>query len=318
MRLSKRVVEEALRNFGVSDFKSISVLPFGCENLNFKVEARQGPFVLRQWNVFSLDNISFECSLMWELKRNGFPVPRQFAAKDGKMVVLVRGKRFGLFEFLGGKVVGPEHLSASHLKAMGRMLGKMQAALKDFSPQGKSRSSDLFDFKFDYYLLKKSGQRLRSNRQFEKLKNNIKKLRPALANVKSVCTGPIHNDFFCNNLKFKDGGISAVLDFGDSCIGGWVSDLAATLSDVCFDCNFVTLLRAKKIFLAYAKEVELTEIELKSLPKLIVHRALRVALFNLDAASRLPSKRSEYLALFNRSIERSKELEEALFTESLL
>lgn len=318
MELSEQTVEKVLERFGVSNLKRFSKLPFGYENLSIKIETGEKALVLRQWTNSSLGNISFECSLMGELEKKGFPIPKQFPDKNGKRIVSFLGMRFGLFEFLDGEIIEPAKLGLNRLRATGKTLGEMHLALRNFSPEGKSKSSDLFDFKFDFGLLNKVSQSLISNSQLaKKVKPNIKNLENLLKNKRPALTGPIHNDFYYYNLKFKGGKINAVLDFGDSCIGAWVADLAATLSDTCFDSNSVGLQRARTIFSAYSKEVKLDKAELQYLPELMLHRALRVALFNLDAAIRFPSEKERYLLLFDKSIEISKALEEALSVESL-
>ena len=312
--LPKNTVVAVLQEFGLR-LAGRKELSLGTANLNELVETDKGPFVLRQWLCSGDENILFECSILQHLHAKGFPVPKPIKTADGKEFALLDGKHFGLFEFLGGRKVGQCSLNREQLRALGRTLAEMQLALKDCNPRGKSFLKDSFDFSFDYGVLRNDFPKISPAFGEAKLElgQKVKMLEPELKKF-GDCTniGPIHNDFSCWNFKFAGNKISAILDFGDACIGSRAADLAVLLSDQALHPHKTDFKSIKEIFSAYSSIVTLSESEKRVLPLLMLHRAVRIALFFANSAAINPAKEEKYLSFFKKSVQKARQLEKTM------
>lgn len=294
--LSEPEIKRILGEYGFKELRNFKEFSQGIENTNIKVKTEKGVFVLRQWAKAKKQNVAFELSLIKELKKKGFPVPRPFKALNGREILSLNGKPIALFEFLPGKSLEYNELNPEYLREIGKTLAGMQLALKDFKPVGKSEKKDLFDFGFDYYLIERVFPKLKGMQcpLAKEIEEEIMELKAKLRKPrKRIRFGPIHNDFYYWNLKFKNNKISAILDFGDACIGSWASDLAAALADNA--CNKRVKENAiKAIMNGYAKCIILNKSEKKVIPLLMLHRAVQVLLFEIEGFVEQPKNKGIY------------------------
>lgn len=314
MAFDKALVRQVLEEFGMQLIGSTE-LSLGIGNLNEKLETDKGTFVLRQWLESGKENIRFELDVMKQLHAKGFLVPEPIKTLNGKDFAVVDGKNFGLFKFLEGKTIKPGQFNSRQLQELGTTLAEMQLALKECKPTGKSIIGDLFDFGFDYCVIKKDFPKI--GKEYKKtraeLKKELKRLQKKTKKPENCKNfGIIHNDFFYWNFKFVGNKISAILDFGDACTGYWASDLATLLSDMALEPNKINIDTVSRIFSAYCKKIKLAEKEKKALPQLMLHRAVRNALFDANSAVLNPANKQKYLDCLNNDLQRMRRLKKAL------
>ena len=279
-RLSRKDISVVLQNYGINEFSLLYEFSSGIENVNIKLKVKNDYLVLRRWNNTNRKNIEFECHLIKELYKKNFPVPKLYKTLDKKEVVFFKGRYFGLFEYLPGKIVGSNKLNKRQLHSLGKKLAEIQVALKNVKPKGESNEKDLLNFEYDYNKVKIFKLLQKQQAVFQKIENEVKKLELEISPLKkSVRTGPTHNDFYSQNIKFNDNKITAILDFSDACIGAWVSDLATTLYDTTCEKNLINISAMKTILDGYKQKIKPTQTEKSLLPKLMRHRAIRIMLF---------------------------------------
>ncbi len=296
--LSKVDLERVLKKFGFHKLVSFREFPFGIESVNIKVKTESGVFVLKQWADVKQKNIAFELSVMKELREKGFPVPEAFKALNGKQVAEFGGKRFSLFEFMYGRYVKNSKLNKKQLVEIGRTLAEMQLALKGFKPKGESNRKDLVHFDIDHYIIKNAFLTIdkKSLVLLKELEEEVEALEPKIKRFrKRLCEGPVHDDFFGWNIKFRGNKINAILDFGDSCVGAWASDLATMLMHTAQIKNGMSSRRIKLIMQGYEQKIKLNKIEVEALPYLMLHRAIHIPLSEISAILRQPKNKTLYL-----------------------
>lgn len=314
MAFDKALVRQVLEKFGMQLIDSTE-LSLGIGNLNEKIETNKGVFALRQWLESGTENIRFELDVIRRLHAKGFSVPKPIKTTEGKDFVAIEGKNFGLFKYLEGETIEPGQFNRPQLRELGTTLAEMQLALKECRPAGKSLIDDLFDFGFDYSVIKNDFPKIgyEYKKTSVELKKELKYLQAKLGNLNDCKNiGSIHNDFFYWNFKFSGNKISAILDFGDACIGSWASDLATLLADMALEPNKTNIGTINEVFSSYCKKIELTETEKKALPQLMLHRAVRNALFDANSALINPANKEKCLDCLNNDLQRMRQLKKAL------
>ena len=112
-------------------------------------------------------------------------------------------------------------------------------------------------------------------------------LRPLLTSVADIAEpalpcGPIHADYFPDNVLFEDGHITGVIDFYFACIGPFAYDLAIALNAWAFDAEGMRDGPAFDAFLnGYRSVRPLSQVEDNALPGLGAAAALRFTLTRL-------------------------------------
>lgn len=227
-----------------------------------------------------VEELPFFMGLMEHLAAKGIPCPLPLTAKDGSVVQqLASGKKAVLISFLSGNSIALKQVQNHHMRDLGETLASMHQAAKDFP--GKRVNA-----------LSLSGWR----KLFEKTAERAGEVLPDLAEyvaaelhylmgawpVAVLPSGIIHADLFPDNVFFRDGHLSGVIDFYFACSDAFAYDLAITLNAWCFepDGSF-NVTKARHLFIGYQSRRELTDEEKQYFPVLARGAALRFMLTRL-------------------------------------
>jgi len=234
---------------------------------------------------------------MQHLAMRHVPCPLPVQDKEGILLHDVSGKPGAIFTFLEGK--STRSITPEHLAELGTAMAQLHLAAKDFP------SHNANDFSLP-----------RWQEMYHQLKDKIDTIKPGLAKEIGehlhwlegnwpidLPSGIIHGDLFPDNVFFKDGKVSGLIDFYFACHDMWMYDLAIVLNAWCFahEREF-HLTRARQFLRAYNAVRPLGQNELEALPVLASGAALRFLLtrlydwvYQVEGALVQPKDPKEYL-----------------------
>ncbi len=224
-----RVVAHLQRAYGITPHEPLLILAGGADNLNVRVRADSGDYVLRRYDLVGRTRAKRELDLVRVLVAKLFPTPLPIKTASGSFLSNLDGRPAALFPFVPGKV--PLKYSVALAKQMGAQLATLHLATIAMRTSLRGWS-DLADIKLAQRRmgdLKIDGVRHYANAISENLN----------AHRQSQCrlpAGIIHHDFHRGNILCNSHGrIVSVLDFGEACTGPFILDIARSLSYMCLD-----------------------------------------------------------------------------------
>ena len=157
-------------------------------------------YILKLFETASVENIKNEIYIL-DLVKN-IKVP-----KIKKDIFFIKNKPILLYKKCKGNSL--IKVKTKHIKQIGKFLNKFHTLTKN-----KSISNNKLFTKLNLKkLIKKT-----NNKEFKTLFKTI--------NIKLKNDGIIHGDLFVDNAIFKNDKLSCIIDFGDSCDGDFLLDLA--------------------------------------------------------------------------------------------
>ncbi len=121
-----------LARYGLGALRSAKGIAEGVENSNYLIEADGGRFILTLYEKrVDAGDLPFFLALLDHLADRGLPVPCALKDLMGAQVQTVAGRPACLIEFLDG--VSLSHPTPAQARATGEALGRMHAALGDFT-----------------------------------------------------------------------------------------------------------------------------------------------------------------------------------------
>lgn len=215
-----------------------TLLEGGVMNRDWRVETPGGPVVLRRYNrVRTAPTILWEHAIIGFAQERGWPVPNPIVTPAGTTLLAEADRYWSASAFLEGEP-GLEE-SAGMRRIYGRLLARLHNDLASFDLDGQRPGfgktweldvmveaagagtfNDLLAvFSRDYPELGSlvRRQRYRSLRELSRL------------HYPDLPDRPIHGDFEPKNLLFKDGQLSAVLDFDQARRDALICDIAPLL-----------------------------------------------------------------------------------------
>lgn len=285
-------IEALLQQYqGLGELTSALGIAEGVENSNYllvtQAQDGQGQWLEYKYilTIFEQrvkeEELPFFIHLMDHLAAKGIPCPLPLQARDGSIIQHLpdSGKSAVLVSFLSGRSVTMRHVQNHHAREVGEVLGAMHVAARDYSAKRVN-------------ALSLAGWR----KLFEKTAERADEVIPGLAQkiedelhflmsawpVAVLPSGVIHADLFPDNVFFRDGRLSGVIDFYFACSDAFAYDLAITMNAWCFepDGSF-NVTKARHLFNGYQSQRPLTEQERKHFPTLARGAALRFMLTRL-------------------------------------
>jgi homoserine kinase type II len=249
----------------------------GVENSNYLVTTERGNFILTLYEkrVAACD-LPFFIALMEHLARQGVACPTPVRGRDGVALRELCGRPAAIATFLAG--MWPRRIQPFHCAAVGRALAGLHQAGASFA---MTRPNDL----------SVAGWR----RLFESCCCRADEVQPGLAtelaaeielfeNVwpRDLPTGVIHADLFPDNVFFRDGDVSGLIDFYFACTDFLAYDVAICLNAWCFEADgSLNVTKARLLLDCYRRQRPLAPAECTALPLLARGAALRFLLTRL-------------------------------------
>jgi len=275
-------VEEAeaepfIRRFGLGSLRALTPIAEGVENTNYRLDTDQGRFVLTLFEGRTDETaLPFCLGLTRHAAERGLPCARALTDADGQSIGRLNGRPAALLNWLPG--VARTELSLADQAAGGALLARLHLAAADYpavraNPVGADARRALFE--------RCRARAAGSNRRI------LERLAPWVAAdapdpATGLPRGPIHADYFPDNLLFEGSAPSGLIDFYFACVDAFGYDLAIALSAWGFDAEGAPLHAALTAFQSGYESVRpLSPAERAGLPELGAVAAVRFTLTRL-------------------------------------
>jgi len=194
--------------YDIGEVLSCKGIAEGVENSNFLLTTSTGPYILTLYEKrVRLDDIPFFLNLMDHLAVRGVPSPRPVVACDGNRLRRLSGRPAAIVSFLAGMWVRKPF--PDHCLQVGRALAELHQAGADFDMVRKNDLS-IGDWQ---PLLAKSAAGANDVRPglLDELSREIESLEAIWPS--DLASGVIHADLFPDNVFFREGRLSGLIDF---------------------------------------------------------------------------------------------------------
>lgn len=246
----------------------------GTENSNYRLDLASGRHVLTLFERRTPEEaLPFVVGFMRHLRAAGLPVPAPVSDRVGLALKRLAGKLALIVDFLDGRSV--DDPGEEHCQAIGAMLARMHLAAATY---GAARANPFGHGAWGKML---AACRAAAGRETMPFLGDIGRLLPALERdwPRRLPQGPCHTDLFPDNVFFRGGRISGLIDFYFSCTELHAYDLAVTLASWCFDAgNRHVPARAAAMLAGYDAVRPLSDEERAALPLLCLGAAIRFTL----------------------------------------
>jgi len=266
--------------YGIGEVTSCKGIAEGVENSNYLLNTKQGSFILTLYEKrVNPDDLPFFLGLMAHLAVKGIACPTPLKDNNGQALGQLCGRHAAIISFLDG--MWPRRITPDHCAALGTAMAKLHLAGADFTikrPNALSVDSwrDLLQA---------------SNARADEVKPGLSAiLTRELDDLEAGWPGPdsnlpggvIHADLFPDNVFFRGGELSGLIDFYFACNDVFAYDVAICLNAWCFepDGSF-NVTKARRLLTAYGKERHFSDAELAVLPLLARGSAMRFLLTRL-------------------------------------
>lgn len=272
---------ELLGHYDLGDVTALDGIAQGVENTNYHLHTTTGRYILTLFErrVDPVD-LPFFFALTDYFTEQGIVCPHVVRDVDGAMIRNVGGRPASIIVFLDGESIPADKITPAHCASIGGVLGKIHKvgrrfdqtrtnsmglpAWKDLSARTAVRADDV----------EKGLAAFITAELFQ-----IEKNWPA---DDALPRGAVHADLFPDNVFFKRGAVSGVIDFYFSCTDFLAYDLMLTANAWCFDGrNRFSSTRWKSFITAYESERKLTKAERAALAFFGRAAAMRILLTRL-------------------------------------
>lgn len=276
-----------LAGYDLGEVVELTPIAEGVENTNYRLETENGRFVLTLFEGRTDEaSLPFCLGLTAHLAARGFPCPTPIEDRSGAWLGRLNGRAAAVIEWKTGAWLRSP--SEAEQAAAGAVLARLHQTAAGFEIQRENPVGPA--------MWRRLADRCAAGASGED-RLLLDQVETALARLGDVFGadlpgGPIHADYFPDNILFEGGQVSAVIDFYFGCNGAFAYDLAIALSAWGFDAEGRALPGAIAAFQrGYEAVRPLTEAERVALPKLGEAAALRFTLTRLhDRIFHDPSK----------------------------
>lgn len=222
-----------LAQYDLGALKSFEGIAKGVSNTNYHVFTDRGRYILTMFEEHRTKrgDLPFFFAFADHLNEKGVSCPQAIANKTGDIVGTLYHKPAVLINFLEGEDIERGRTTSAHCAEMGAFTAKLHKAAADF-PQQRLNSwamkhwrplADTLRPKMEAYS---PGLEEFIYKELDYIEEHWPKLLPAMA---------VHGDLFPDNVFFKDGKITAAIDFYFSSTDFALFDLAIVINSWCFD-----------------------------------------------------------------------------------
>ncbi len=266
-----------LADYDLGDLVALHPIAEGVENTNYRLETVGARHVLTLFEARTdAGSLPFCLGLADHLAARGYPAPRPLRRRDGGWIGTLNGRPAAVIEWLEG--VWLRAPTSADLTAAGAMLARLHLAAADFplsrdNPVGPEAWRALAD-----------RSATAATGEDRAILNEVQALLSELDDpfAEDLPAGPIHADYFPDNVLFAEGAVRGVIDFYFGCSGPLAYDLAIALSAWGFDGSGAPIVGAVDAFReGYEAVRPLTPAEAAALPRLGQAAALRFTLTRL-------------------------------------
>ncbi len=276
-KLSENELINFFLKYDLGKLLSYREIQEGVENTNYFIQTEKGKFILTLYEKrVDEKDLPFFIGLMRNLFDKKFPSPEPIININGNYISEILKKKAAVVSFLDGS--SKKVLNADNCYEVGVNTAKLHFITKDLKATRKNKLS-VDSWRSLYDKVKNDSSKIHENltKIIEKNLDEIEKNWP-----KNIPSGIIHADLFPDNIFFKNGKLSGIIDYYFSCFDSYAFEIAICLNALCFEGRSENLsfnvTKAKKFIDGYSSIRKLTEEEKSSLKILCKGAALRYLL----------------------------------------
>ncbi len=266
-----------IADYGIGEVLSCKGIAEGIENSNFIVTTTSGPYILTLYEKrVKIEDLPFFLGLMDHLAAHGIPCPVPLRTKSGETLRELANRPAALVSYLAG--MWPKRPTPDHCRQVGDALARFHMAGEGFP----IRRENALDVSAWGGLLKASGDFADDVQSglYAYLQSSLEQITSAWPS--GLPHGVIHADLFPDNVFFRQGHLSGVIDFYFACNDSYAYDIAICLNAWCFepDLSF-NITKARRLLGGYQDVRKLEDTEIRALPVLAQGAAMRFLLTRL-------------------------------------
>lgn len=228
--VSDEQAEAFLADYDLRDVVGLHPIAEGVENTNYRLETVGARHVLTLFEARTdAASLPFCLGLTDHLAERGYPAPRPVRRRDEGWVGTLNGRPAAVIQWLDGAWLRDP--STIEIEAAGAMLARLHLVAADFSvPRENPVGPTTWRALADRCAMAATGE---DRLILDAVEATLARLGDPRAD--DLPSGPIHADYFPDNVLFKDGAVSGVIDFYFGCVDALAYDLAIALSAWGFD-----------------------------------------------------------------------------------
>ena len=266
-RVDRRTLDRFIARFDAGRLMTFKGISEGIENTNYFVTTERGEFVLTLVEQWPAEQVPYFIELMGWLAERGIPSARPIPDRQGQTLHTLLGRPAALVERLRGE--STEEPTCDDCARVGAVLARLHLAAEGFPMHREDRRG-------------MSWRRETAERLYPRLDTDTAAmLRDELAHHaardwRGLPRGVVHADLFPDNVLFRNGEITGVIDFYYACDGLRIYDLAITVNQWCtMPDGALCGDRALAVVRAYHAERPLQAAERAAWPDMLRYGALR-------------------------------------------
>ena len=217
--------EKILSQYALGTFCQAEPVPQGTVQTNYFLHTSRGKYVFRCYENRSFESVTFESHLLAYLKKHAYPSPRPVKNRQGAYVGTYQGKPYMLLEFIPGEVI--EQPDETHRRQLIEKAAELQNLTRRYRPRYRN-----FRWNYGIELCRRlalaEAEKINTADAFDKfawVERQLANLQLPRSMPKGIC----HCDFHFSNVLFKDGQLTALLDFDDANYTFLVFDLVSLI-----------------------------------------------------------------------------------------
>jgi homoserine kinase type II len=275
--VSEGAAEAFLADYGIGSVEALDPIAEGVENTNYKLLAGGRSYVLTLFEKRTrAEELPFILGLTAQLSSRGFPTPSPIRRRDGELLGTLNGRPAVIIAWAQGAWLRAPTLADQELA--GAALGDLHLRSDDDLPMPANRYGP------EGWRKLAAACAAAEDRTWRPLSGQLARETETLAATwpDDLPVGPIHADYFTDNVLFHEGRVSGVIDFYFACRDARAYDLAIAINAWCFSAHGDFLPEASTAFCrGYISRRPLTPAERAAMPTLCRGAAVRFTLTRL-------------------------------------
>lgn len=203
--LTKEDVQSILKSYDLGDLKNVSPLSGGQANSSYRLLTSRGSFTLSVCDEKSTEEVYSLTRVLEYLESNRFPATHLVRSVIGHNFIDYQNTPVYIKQFLNGSVI--RELDRPMLEQVGNTIARLhELTAPECVPHVFAIGLEHFEEVLTADIFNPFKEWLRDKTEMLKTELDL-----------TMARGFIHGDIFWDNLLFKDGNLTAVLDFEEAC-----------------------------------------------------------------------------------------------------
>ena len=275
--VSEDAARAYLRAYDIGELEALDPIVEGVENTNYKMAAGGRRYVLTLFEKrVRADDLPQILTLIAHLSDAGYPAPRPVPQREGGLLGELCDRRATIIAWAAGAWLRDP--SREEIFRAGAALADLHTLAADAPAMPPNR------FALPAWRELAASCANAADRTQRSLVDELNATTDGLAArwPGDLPSGPIHGDYFPDNVLFNEGRVSGVIDFYFSCADAIAYDFAISLNAWCFDAKGGFLADASAAFSqGYVSRRPMSEAERAAMPLLCEGAAARFTLTRL-------------------------------------